>query len=48
MLFHTYCILYRAMGTYNAAKHAVAGWVRTLDWMPKVNGIRVNAGMKYR
>ncbi|KAG2228316.1 hypothetical protein INT45_011108 [Circinella minor] len=32
-----------AMGTYNAAKHAVAGWVRTLDWMPKVNGIRVNA-----
>ena len=34
------------MGTYNAAKHAVAGWVRTLDWMPKVNGIRVNAGMK--
>ncbi|KAI9270596.1 hypothetical protein BDA99DRAFT_502223 [Phascolomyces articulosus] len=32
-----------AMGTYNAAKHAVAGWVRTLDWMPKVTGVRVNA-----
>ncbi|KAI9488619.1 hypothetical protein BDB00DRAFT_877198 [Zychaea mexicana] len=32
-----------AMGTYNAAKHAVAGWVRTLDWMPQVCGVRVNA-----
>ncbi|KAI8145470.1 hypothetical protein BJV82DRAFT_603792 [Fennellomyces sp. T-0311] len=32
-----------AMGTYNAAKHAVAGWVRTLDWMPKVCNVRVNA-----
>ncbi|ORZ00455.1 hypothetical protein BCR43DRAFT_521486 [Syncephalastrum racemosum] len=32
-----------AMGTYNAAKAAVASWVRTLDWMPRVCNVRVNA-----
>ncbi|KAI8100140.1 uncharacterized protein BX664DRAFT_382573 [Halteromyces radiatus] len=32
-----------AMSAYNAAKHGVIGWVRSLDFLPKVCNVRINA-----
>ncbi|CAO3586778.1 unnamed protein product [Absidia cylindrospora] len=32
-----------AMNAYNSAKHGVVGWVRSLDFLPKVCNVRINA-----
>ncbi|KAI8066756.1 hypothetical protein BC940DRAFT_302227 [Gongronella butleri] len=32
-----------ALSAYNSAKHGVVGWVRSLDYMPSVCNVRINA-----
>lgn len=37
----------RGMGAYNASKHAVVGWTRSMDHLPDICNVRVNAVCPY-